>query len=701
MLSGQRVFHGDDVSLTLAKVLEGQPKWDALPSSVPPRVVNLLRRCLEKNPKQRMHAVGDVRLAMTGAFETTVSASAEPTRVAPRQLWQRPVPAFVGVLLVAGITGASFWFLMQSAPPPVSRFSYELPADQTFQNNGRSLVAFSPDGSRFVYNTIEGLYLRALDDEQARFLSGTAASVFNPVFSPDGEWIAYFSNPDQGIKKIAVSGGAPVALVDAAIPFGVSWEADGIVLFGQAAGVMQVSENGGTAELVIDARDGEQIHGPQLLPGGEWILFSSTTVAGTNRWDDGSVVAESVETGERRLLITGGSDARYLASGHLIYALENVLFAVAFDLGRMEVIGGPVSVVEGVERANNPQGNSGTGHFSVSAAGNFVYVEGGTALSQERTLGLVDRSGRTERLDLPPNQYVSPRLAPDGRRLAVQTDGDSAVIWTYDLSGTTAIQRLTVDGNNFRPLWAPDGERIAFASDRNGPISLYWQNADGSGVAEQLTTAEEGTAHWPEAWSPDGRTLVYKVERTAAGGWSLNSNEMDLWTLSLENRDERQVFAADPYPVLEVGATFSPDGKWLAYTVGDGAAREYEIWAQPFPPTGERRRISQVLGVMPLWTQDGQELFYRPVTRAEGIRQTLRGISVSTTPSLTFSEEQSVSIGDFLSFSYYRSFDITPDGERFLVVLPAEQTGTGQAPGPQLHVVLYWFEELQDRVPVP
>ena len=216
-----------------------------------------------------------------------------------------------------------------------------------------------------------------------------------------------------------------------------------------------------------------------------------------------------------------------------------------------------------------------------------------------------------------------------------------------------------------------------------------------------MTTAEEGTAHWPEAWSPDGRTLVYKVERTAAGGWSLNSNEMDLWTLSLENRDERQVFAADPYPVLEVGATFSPDGKWLAYTVGDGAAREYEIWAQPFPPTGERRRISQEFGVMPLWAQDGEELFYRPISLATGMRQTLRSIRVSTTPSLTFSEEQSVSIGDFLSFSYYRSFDITPDGERFLVVLPAEQTGTGQAPGPQLHVVLNWFEELQDRVPVP
>ena len=246
-------------------------------------------------------------------------------------------------------------------------------------------------------------------------------------------------------------------------------------------------------------------------------------------------------------------------------------------------------------------------------------------------------------------------------------------------------------------------ERLAFASDRNGPISLYWQNADGSGIAEQLTTAEEGIAHWPEAWSPDGQTLVYKVERAPAGGWNAISNDMDLWTLSLGNPGEPQVFAAEPYPVLELGATFSPDGKWLAYTVGDGVAVEYEIWAQPFPPTGERRRISQEIGVMPLWTQDGAELFYRPVTFlvGPGTRQTLRTIRVSTTPSFTFTAEQSVSIGNFLSFAFCRSFDIMSDGERFLVVLPAEETGTGQAPRPQLHVVLNRFEELKERVPVP
>jgi serine/threonine-protein kinase len=701
MLTGTRAFPGDDVSDTFASVLAREPAFDALPVSVPPGVRRLLTRCLEKDQQKRLRDLTEGFVQMEDA---AARAEAPTVSVAPApllRLWQKPILVFAGVLLTAVVSGLGVWTATRPGTAPVSRFNYELPGDQSFQVGRVSLVAFSPDGSRFIYNTAGGLYLRSLDTEQAQPLSGTAVTVRNPVFSPDGEWVAYFSTSDSRIEKIAVSGGAPVTLTAASMPFGMSWEADGTILFGQPAGVMRVSENGGTAELVVEALDGEQVHGPQLLLGGEWILFSSTTGTGISRWNDGTVVAESVETGERRLLVTGGSDARYLASGHLVYALENVLFAVAFDLGRMEVTGGPVSVVEGVERANNPQGNSGTGHFSVSAGGNLVYVQGGTAVGQERTLALVNRTGQSERLDLPPNQYISPRLSPDGDRLAVQTDGDSAVIWTYDLSGANAIQRLTVDGNNYRPLWSPDGERIAFASDRNGPISLYWQNADGSGVAEQLTAADEGTAHWPEAWSPDGQTLVYKVEQTSAGGWNIQTNEMDLWTLSLENPDERQAFAADPYPVLEVGATFSPDGRWLAYTVGDGPAIEYEIWAQPFPPTGERRRISQEYGVMPTWSQDGEELFYRPISQTPGMRQTLRSISVSTTPSFTFSTEQPVSIGDFLSFSFYRSFDITADRQSVLVVLSAEQTGGDEAPQPQLHVVLNWFEELKERVPVP
>jgi Tol biopolymer transport system component len=588
--------------------------------------------------------------------------------------------------------------LRPTSEAPLTRFEYVLPTNQVLQLNSRTLVDFSPDGSRFVYNTREGLFVRPLATEEVRHLSATS-NVRNPVFSPEGDWIAYFSVADSEIRKVATSGGGSTALTDATPPFGVSWEADGTILFGQPSGVMRVSENGGAPELTVVARDGEQVDSPQLLPGGDWVLFSSTTIGGSNRWNEGEVFAESLDTGERRLLIAGGSDARYLPTGHLVYALEDNLFAVAFDLDRLAVVGSPVSVVEGVDRALNQA--TGSGHFSVSLNGNLMYVEAGPGALEERTLALVDRSSDLERLAVPPNRYVSPRLAPNGNRLAVQTDGERSVIWTYDLSGATAIQRLTVDGNNYRPAWTPDGDRVTFASDRDGTISIYWQSADGSGVAERLTTAEEGTAHWPEAWSPDGSTLLYRVERSADGTWNNTLNEIELWTVSLEDLDDVQVFAADPHPVQNLGGAFSPDGQWVAYTKGNAPALELEVWAKPFPPTGEERRLSQELGVMPLWSSDGRELFYRPLTLGADAGQTLRSITVSMTPAFGFSTERPTAIGEFMSVAYYRSFDVTPDGDQFLVVLPPEDTDGSEASRHRIHLVLNWFKELAERVPIP
>jgi serine/threonine-protein kinase len=697
MLTGQKPFVGEDVSDTLATVLKTDPEWDALPADTPPRLRQLMQACLQKNPKQRVHDVADVRLAMEGVFETVAD---QPTRDAASRpaLSQRALP-WVAALGLAVLVGTAGWILRPVANAPVVRFAYELPPDQTFGGDSRSIVDFSPDGRRFVYNTLDGLYLRALDAEESRFLSATF-NVRDPVFSPAGDWIAYFSFLDSQMRKIAASGGAPITLTDATIPFGVSWEADGTILFGQPAGVMRVSENGGTAELIVAARDGEQVDSPQLLPGGEWVMFSTTSSGGASRWDQASVVADSIRTGERRLLIAGGTDARYLPTGHLMYALEDDLFAVAFDPDRMEVISGPVSMVEGVERATTPQNNTGSGNFSVSANGNLVYVEAGAGGGEALTLALVDRNGLVQRLDVPPNQYVSPRLTPTGDRLAVQTLGDRSEIWTYDVSGASAIQRLTLDGNNFRPVWTPSGDRIAFASDRDGTLSIYWHNADGSGVAEPLTVAEEGTAHWPEAFSPDGGTLLYRVERSASGNWDFQGNEMELWTVSLDDLDNPQVFAAEPLPVQTFGGVFSPDGRWVAYTKGDTPSLDLSVYAKPYPPTGEEeRRVSQGLGVFPLWSHDGEELFYRPITLGVGVVQTLRSISVSTSPAFTFSAERPVSIGEFLSVSYYRSFDITPDGDQFLVVLRAEQTDDSDPARQRMHVVLNWFEELKQRVP--
>lgn len=239
-------------------------------------------------------------------------------------------------------------------------------------------------------------------------------------------------------------------------------------------------------------------------------------------------------------------------------------------------------------------------------------------------------------------------------------------------------------------------------TEGDGAMSIYWQNADGSGVAEPLTVAEEGTAHWPEAWSPDGNTLLYRVERSDAIGWGSTLNEMELWTVSLDNLDDAQVFAADPYPVQNIGGAFSPDGRWVAYGRGDATALDVGVWAKPYPPTGEERRVSQELGVMPLWSYDGQELFYRPLTfTGANVGQTLRSIGVSTSPAFTLTAERAVPIGEFMSFAYYRSFDITPDGDQFLVVLPASQTEDGEGSRQGIHVVLNWFEELKERVPIP
>ena len=349
---------------------------------------------------------------------------------------------------------------------------------------------------------------------------------------------------------------------------------------------MRVSANGGAPELVISTEEGEWVHGPQILPGGEWVLFTLTSGGANTRWDEAQIVVQSVESGERKILWEGGSDARYVTTGHLIYALEDVvLFALPFDLASLEVSGGPVPVIEGIRRADGSKRNTASANYEFSDRGTLIYVPGSTE-GDLNILALVDRSGVVEPLDVPPNSYENPRLSPDGRRLVVQTtDDDDRDIWVYDLSGDTQIRRLTLGGNNRRPLWAPDGERVTFTSDRDGTSSIYWQPADGSSVAERLTTAEEGTRHFAESWSPEGKTLavgVFRLGNEASGG---------VWTLSLESETTTPEVFADESESYQFTPTFPPDGRWLAYDSEESGS--YEVYVQPFPKTGAKHRITQ------------------------------------------------------------------------------------------------------------
>ena len=688
MLTGTRAFDDEDVSMTLSKVLQREPDFDALPPTVPARVGQALRVCLRKDPKQRAGDIRDVRLALEGAFETTIPGTAAPApAIQPRPLWRRALPVVAAAVVVSAMVGAAAWTLKPTPPLAISRFTFALPEGQQFAVINSQSLALSPDGTRLVYVANSQLYLRSMSDLEARPIPGAQVrgAPFDPVFSPDGQSIAFFSQVDRAVKKIAVSGGAAVTICpvdDAQRVLGMTWDAGGIV-FGQAKGIMRVAANGGQPEVLVSSKDGELVYGPQVLPGGEWVLFTVASAATTEAWDKAQIVVQSLKSSERKTLVSGGSDARYLPTGHLVYALGGVLFAVPFDLRRLAVTGGPVPIVEGVKRS---QGITGAAHFSVSSTGSLVFVPGPASTSSAQSdLALVDRNGAVQPLKLPPGAYEYPRLSPDGKRIAFGTDnGKDAIVWIYDVAGARSARQITLGGRNRVPVWSADGERVAFQSDRDGDLGLFWQRADGTSAAERLTAPDKDTAHVPESWSPDGKTLLFSVAK---------GSSYAVAALSLTDKKVTPVGGIQsPFPPA---ATFSPDGRWVAYSATAPGPPTGSLFVQPFPTTGATYPISS--GFHPMWSADGRELFY--VTGA-GIAQ-FGAVSVTTRPTFTFGNRVPLP-RPFVERgpAFERNHDITRDGKRFLGVVPAGQSSTSGAPAAsQIQVVLNWFEELKARVP--
>ena len=417
----------------------------------------------------------------------------------------------------------------------------------------------SPDGTKMAYATSSRLYLRSMSELEARPIreATQSANVSNPVFSPDGESIAFWSGDDRALKRIAVSGGVAVTICDATNPFGMAWGPDGIV-FTQAEGIMRVSANGGQPERLVDAKGEEVMNSPQMLPDAQTLLFTlGANVGSPDRWDQARVVVQSLGSGERKTLIEGGSHARYVPTGHLVYARGGVLFAVPFDLKRLEVTGGSVPIVEGVWR--DPFTNGGAALFSVSDAGSLAYVPGPTAAwSAQSRLALINREGVAAPLRIEPGLYAYPRVSPDSTRLALGTnDRKEAVVSIYELSGASAVRRITFGGNNRFPIWSADSQRVAFQSDREGDPAVLWQPAIG-GTAERLTKPDPGTSHTPESWSPDGEVLLFSATKDLISS---------LWTFSLKDR-KATPFSDVKGSSLPTNAMFSPDGRWVAYQIG-------------------------------------------------------------------------------------------------------------------------------------
>ena len=677
MLTGKMAFRGESVTDTLAAVIKAEPDWSQLPAATPMRVRVLLRRCLQKDPKQRLRDIGDARISLeevlSGASEGVSSLGAGGPTL-------RRVLPWAAALFVAGVVlaGATVWILKPSpAPPPrpVTRAVITLPPGQRLAGLTGPALALSPDGSHLAYvaTTIQPggtqqIYLRAMESLESRPIPGTEGAA-TPFFSPDGQWLGFFA--DGKLKKVSVGGGSAVTVADGTYPGGASWSSQGIIAFSPAvtSALRQVSDAGGTPHALNRFGRGDISHRwPEFLPGGTAVLFAAG-VTGSN-WSNAQVVVQSVLTGERRNLIQRATNPRYAPSGHLVYAQGGSLMAAPFDAQRLEVTGTIVPVVEGV--LQSPV--SGAAQYSISATGSLVYIPGGVSAAQHRMVW-VSRAGVEQPIATPPHAYFAPRLSPDGRRVAVSLTGQESQIWLYDLSRET-LTRLTLEGStNTAPVWTPDGKRITFASNKDGPVSIYWEMADGSGGLERLSTGENNQI--PFSWSHDGQLLTFLEVDATTGN--------DIWVLQLSDR-KAQPFLRTPFN--ESVPQFSPDGRWLAYISDESG--HFEIYVQPYPGPGSKWQISTEGGTEPVWNPNGRELFYRSGEK-------MMTVDISTQPGFAAGKPRMLFEGRYEPTPLTTpNYAVSPDGQRFLMLKPAQQAE--EAPT-QINVVLNWIEELKRRVP--
>jgi serine/threonine-protein kinase len=682
MLTGKRAFEGNDVSDILAAVLRGEPDWTALPANTPRTIRRLIERCLAKERQQRVADMSTARYVLT---DTGVSDPATAfTELRP--LWKRVLSLTAVVLFAATLGGTVAWTLRPSAPPALmTRFPLVLAQGQGFNNFGRYVITISPDGSQIVYAANSGLYRRSMGSLDARPIAGTEnwSAVLEPVFSPDGLTIAFWAS-DQTLKKIGVNGGTAVTLCPIpTAPFGMSWGTDGLVFGHPSGGIFRVSPNGGQPELLVKLKENEVAQGPQVLSDGQTVLFTLATGTGADRWDTAQIVTQSLRSGERRVVLTG-SDARYLPTGHLVYALGGVVFAARFDLSRLAVIGAATPVIEGVRRAPGIQ--SGAAHFSVSNTGSLIYLAG-PAQSNQRLLAEVDRAtGHLTLLKLPPGSYLFPRYAPrDGGRVAFEVDeGKQQTIAVYDLSGATTMRRLTLGGANRFPIWSADGQRIAYQSDREGDRGIFWQRADGTGAVERLTKPESGMSHVPDSWSPDGQTLLFEAVRE--GRFTLRSFSV---------RDGKDEQFGSVQSSIAIDAAFSSNGHWVAYDASQAGFAGARVYVEPFPRTGAIYLApSNGLAASPLWPAGTKSLLYDVAPNFFSV------VTFSTQPSVEFGNPEPVVKGGLErpGFTNPRPWDLSPDGTRILGVLngvPTEGNATAT-----IQVVLNWFDELKHLVPM-
>ncbi len=684
MLTGKQAFKRETVAEILSEILLREPDLTEL-AAFDYRVSNLLARCFHKSPTRRWQAVGDLRIELEALAEPSTLVVASQTAKVNR------LPQLATIALTAIIVAIAMWVAVRPptvTAPSVQRFSIVLPEDQRFgPETGVQLISLSRDGNRLAYVANNQIYLREMASLDSRPVSGAtvppAARIASPFFSPDGQWLGFSTREGDAyaLKKIPINGGNPVTICQLILAPNLSfnWTGDQI-FFSNAFGISQVSASGGEPRIVVPAERPRIVSSPEIVADGNAVLYTSTTFMDPNRipWDAGQIIAQRLPTGLPKVLINGGSAVRYLPTGHLIYARGNALFAVAFDVKKIEIRGNVVPVLEDVGRVHF----SDSALFSYSDTGTLAYIPGNQDAGY--ALALADRQGKVERLNFPTQKYQLPRISPDGKQFAVATE--EGILWIGDLRANGPLRKLTFQGRSNNPIWTPDGRFIIFQSDRDGSPVIFRKRADGTGTDETLTKLDNGASrHVPQAVSPDGNSLLLGIDQQGA--------TQSLWTLQLNGNHELKPFTNIPN-AHQVQASFSPDGKWVSYVSDEPPKSGFVLFAKPFPDDGTKFQIATELSRAPVWSPDGKELFYQSNMRG------LMAVPIQTGPPFKVGNAVPAGPKDIvMPIPGSRNFDVTRDGKQFLVVVLGD-TKTNAPPRQQINIVLNWFEELRQRAPV-
>jgi Tol biopolymer transport system component/tRNA A-37 threonylcarbamoyl transferase component Bud32 len=666
MLAGRRAFDGDSISDVIAAILRSEPDWTTLPASTPTAIRRLLRRCLEKERRERLQAIGDARIEIR---EAITSGPDTPAHAGPaRKAHGFPtIPVVAAAVVAALVAGGAAWRL-KPAPAPAAQVTRSILAIQPFDQRAVRLtseprrrdrigVALSPDGQTLVIRALgeqtELLYVRRLDRLEMTPLAGTERAD-GPFFSSDGAWVA-FRDGDE-LKKVPIGGGVVSVITripgsgPTTRPFGGSWQ-DNVIVFATAEGLWQVDANGGEPRSISKPAADENLHIlPVLLPGTRAVLFTVTTDA--FRWDNARIVARDLAGGTSKVVLENAADPHYSSSGHLLFMRGGTLMAVTFDPSRLEVTGNPAAIAQNVMQAvntGNSSTDSGAAQVAVAGSGALVYATGGPAPQAPRALVWVDRSGTIAPVAVPERQYSAPRLSPDGRRFAVTIGPDSERrVWVGDVQRGGLSPVTAADEGAFWNIWSPDGATLAYSSFSR---KMSLRQADGTGQPELLYAAPFSAS--PSSYTNQGRLLAY-VE--------VGRGSQDIWVQDLSDpaRPRRALIDTD---ALENFPEFSPDGKWLAYVSNDSGRAE--VFVQPFPGPGPRVQVSFNGGSAPAWNRDGTELYFNQggaasTMMAVGIRATQAGLTADT-PRKLFE-------GRYSFTGPARGYDVTPDGQRFLMV---------------------------------